>query len=251
MELDRWFWKDLPHIGVKKVWDALCAYCFLPRLRDQAVFIEAIQEGLAAGDYFGYAMSVSEDGRYEGLRLDERAAAIYVDTASVLVKPDVARAQLEAERPRPTAPVGPPEPESTPDPTGMGKVSPSLPTRFFGTAEINPDRAGRDMGLIAEEVLAHLSTLPRAKLSITVEIVANIPDGVSEDIQRTILENGTALKFKSQGSRGGVSAFGPDQEGVNLKGRGFEDLVGTTADFRPPGPQHPLLLNHLSAHWRP
>jgi hypothetical protein len=55
------------------------------------------------------------------------------------------------------------------------------------------------MGRIADEVLAHLSTLPRAKLSITVEILADVPDGVPEDVQRIVLENGTTLKFKSQG----------------------------------------------------
>ena len=52
MELDRWFWKGQDHVSVKKVWDALCAYWFLPRLRDQAVFVGAIQDGIASGDYF-------------------------------------------------------------------------------------------------------------------------------------------------------------------------------------------------------
>ena len=42
MELDRWFWKDQPHVSVKQVWEAIAAYCYLPRLRDQAVFVEAI-----------------------------------------------------------------------------------------------------------------------------------------------------------------------------------------------------------------
>jgi hypothetical protein len=55
------------------------------------------------------------------------------------------------------------------------------------------------MGKIAEEVLAHLLTLPKAKLSISVEIVADVPDGVPEDVQRVVLENGSALKFRSQG----------------------------------------------------
>jgi hypothetical protein len=35
-------------VPVKKVWDALCAYCFLPRLRDQVVFVEAIQDGIVS-----------------------------------------------------------------------------------------------------------------------------------------------------------------------------------------------------------
>jgi hypothetical protein len=48
-----------------------------------------------------------------------------------------------------------------------------------------------------QEVLSHLSALPRARLSITIEIVADVPDGMPEDIQRTVLENGTTLRFKS------------------------------------------------------
>ena len=96
MELDRWFWKDRKHVPVKQVWDALCAYCYLPRLRDQSVFEATIRAGLESGDYFGYATSVSEQGRYEGLTLGS-STSVYLDATSVLVKPDAARAQREAE----------------------------------------------------------------------------------------------------------------------------------------------------------
>ena len=172
MELDRWFWKDQDHVSAKKVWDALCAYCYLPRLRDQAVFVETIQEGVASGDYLGYATSLSADGRYEGLKLGTPAAAIYVDAASVLVKPDIARAQIEAERPEPGAPGqergadpgAPPEP-GIPGP-GEEPAGTRPPRRFFGTVEVNPDRAGRDMGQVAEEVLQHLTTLPDGKVKV-------------------------------------------------------------------------------------
>jgi hypothetical protein len=203
MELDRWFWKDQPHVSVKKVWEAIAAYCYLPRLRDQAVFIEAIQEGLTSGDYFGYATSVSADSRYEGLRLGTPAAAVYVDAASVLVKPDVARAQLEA-RPPGAGPspqpgeLGPGPGPLPPRPPGQ-PAAPELPTRFFGTAEINPDRAGRDMGQIAEEVLQHLTTLPTSRVRVTVEIEAEVPGGIREDVQRVINENCRTLRFRTQG----------------------------------------------------
>ncbi len=70
--------------------------------------------------------------------------------------------------------------------------------RYLASLALDPDRPSRDMGRVAEEVLTHLSTLPRAKLRITVEIDAEVPEGVPEDIQRIILENGTALKFSSQ-----------------------------------------------------
>ena len=34
---------------------------------------------------------------------------------------------------------------------------------------------------------------------MTVEIAANLPDGVPDDVQQIVRENGTALKFKSHG----------------------------------------------------
>ena len=39
MELDRWLWKDVPHLGVKKLWEYLCTYGYLPRLQDLDVLL--------------------------------------------------------------------------------------------------------------------------------------------------------------------------------------------------------------------
>ena len=71
MELDRWFWNERDQVSTKAVWDALSAYCYLPRLLDESVFVEAVRAGVASGDYFGFATSVSSEGRYEGLKLGE------------------------------------------------------------------------------------------------------------------------------------------------------------------------------------
>ena len=210
MELDRWFWEDRNHASVKAVWDALSAYCYLPRLRDQAVFVEAIQEGIAGGDYFGYATGVSAEGRFEGLAFGAPAPAIYVDAASVLVKPGAARAQIEAEggesgaSTTPDADTGATDTgaaESADDDAGTGgaPAGPSAPRRFFGTVEIDPDRAGRDMGRVAEEVLQHLTTLPGGKVTVTVDIQAETAAGVSENLRHAIDENCRTLGFKSHG----------------------------------------------------
>ena len=48
MELERWFWRGRPHVPVKQVWDAMCAYCYLPRLRDESVFTASIRAGSRA-----------------------------------------------------------------------------------------------------------------------------------------------------------------------------------------------------------
>lgn len=199
MELDRWFWKDADHVGIHRVWAAMCSYCYLPRLRDEMVFIAAVQEGVAGGDYFAYATSVSDDGRYEGLRLGTPSVTIFMDDAAVLVKPDIAKAQLDAEqlKPKPAPGETPrpgPEPAAGPEP-----LEGELPKRFFATVEVDANRAGRDVGKIAEEVLQHLTTLPGAKVKVTVEIEAEAPDGVSEEVQRVVNENCQTLKFKDHG----------------------------------------------------
>ena len=64
---------------------------------------------------------------------------------------------------------------------------------------IDPDRAGRDVGRIAEEVLQHLTTLPRANVKLTLEIEAEAPEGVPDDVQRIVTENCHTLKFTSHG----------------------------------------------------
>ena len=208
MELDRWFWEDRDHASVKAVWDALSAYCYLPRLRDQAVFVEAVQEGAAGGDYFGYATGVSAEGRFQGLAFGAPAPAIYVDAASVLVKPGAARAQIEAEggdsgvSAAPDAAAGAAEPCGAAEGgAGVGgePAGPAAPRRFFGTVEIDPDRAGRDMGRVAEEILQHLTTLPGGKVTVTVDIQAETAAGVSENLRRAIDENCRTLGFKSHG----------------------------------------------------
>ena len=211
MELDRWFWRNRPHVPVKQVWDALCAYSYLPRLRDQSVLVASIQAGITSGDYFAYATSVSGQGRYEGLTLGTPAAAIYVDAKSVLVKPDVAQAQIEAERVEPgtagtetgTAATGTASGSDRPSPVGTGPDAEGsesrLPRRFFGTVRLDPDRASRDMGTVSEEILQHLTTLPGAKVEVSVEISATAPDGVSQTVQRIVDENCKTLRFVSHG----------------------------------------------------
>ncbi len=74
-----------------------------------------------------------------------------------------------------------------------------LPRRYYASVTLAPDRVGRDAGRIADEVLSHLATVPGARLRISMEIEAEMPDGASEDVQRTVSENSNQLKFDSHG----------------------------------------------------
>ena len=131
--------------------------------------------------------------------------------AGLLVKPEVARRQLDAERPPPggagtTAEPGGGSTGGTTTATGgtttttsPGAVTLPKPRRFHGTVTLDATRVGRDASRIAEEVIAHLAGLVGAQVTVTLEIEAEIPDGAPEHVVRTVTENSRTLKFTSQG----------------------------------------------------
>ena len=85
-------------------------------------------------------------------------------------------------------------------PAGTDKppvVEPRLPRRFFGTVRLDPIRAGRDMSVVTDEVVKHLTALPGAAVEVSVEISATVEDGVSASVQRIVNENCKALRFRS------------------------------------------------------
>jgi len=73
------------------------------------------------------------------------------------------------------------------------------PRRFYGSVKINEFMMAKDSGVIMEEVVKHLTGIYSAKVQVTLEIEATIPEDVRvpENTVRTILENCTALKFKN------------------------------------------------------
>ena len=208
MELDQWLWKEEPHINLKRVWECLATYLYLPRLCSSDVLLDTVREGIRTQEYFGYADSVEADGRYTGLQFGNASRSIYLDDQSVLVKPDAALKQLEAD----TAPVNPPqplppgslgkEPSGPPYTPGKGGGTPlppdSSPKRFYGTVNLDPMRTARDAQQVIEEVIQHLTSLPNATVEVTMDIRATTSDGVPDNIVRTITENCRTLGFTSQ-----------------------------------------------------
>ena len=100
-ELDRVpLWRG-DHVGIKQLAEDVAKYLYLPRLRDQDVLVEAIREGVARltwqSETFAYADGWDEQKkRYKGLRAGQ-SIRVLVDAGSLLVKPDVAAAQMEAD----------------------------------------------------------------------------------------------------------------------------------------------------------
>lgn len=190
MELDRLLWKNQPHLVIRKLWEYLCTYLYLPRLANEDVLLNAIVAGLHSKDYFAYADMIDEKGRYRGLIFGSGRNSADDDGQSVLVKPEIAQKQLNNELE--------PEPKPKEGPKGGPVVEnpPKRMRRFFGSVELDPKRVGRDAGSIAEAVIQHLELERRADVKVTIEITANIPEGAGEKTIRTVSENCKTLKFK-------------------------------------------------------
>ena len=200
------------HVTVRQLVEDFATYIYLPRLTMPEVLIAAIQDGIAsltwATETFVYAERYDEQmGRYVGLRAGERIT-LTIDSGGVVVKPDVARRQLEtdAHEAHPTVAgsdgqgttTNPLPSQTIPlplDSTSLPPAAPSTPHRFYGSVRLDPNRVGRDAGRIAEEVIAHLIGQLGADVTVTLEIEARSPKGFSDQIVRIVLENGRTLKF--------------------------------------------------------
>ena len=212
MELDRWLWVNADHLQIRDLWNYLTTYCYLPRLKNEAVLLAAIQDGLMSDEFFGYAQAITPAGDYLGLRLGTEGPLVAVDCSGFLVKPDVARQKLLASRPQPGntgIPDGPrpPYPPIQPEDGSIGDP-PSSPDiskpeakirRFYASCQLHPTRIGRDAGRIAEEVVQHLSVLEGAEVEVTMEIQVKVPNGIGDNVVRIISENCKTLRFHDYG----------------------------------------------------
>jgi hypothetical protein len=65
--------------------------------------------------------------------------------------------------------------------------------------KLSAQRVGRDAGKIAEEIVQHLVLQPGAKVEVTLEIQAQMPEGAPDNVVRIVTENARTLKFTAQG----------------------------------------------------
>ncbi len=214
MELDRVpLWRN-NHVAVKQLAEDFARYVYLPRLKDSSVLVGAVRDGVGlltwVEESFAFADSFDDvTGRYRGLRGGQLVSVVDADSPALLVKGGVARSQIVAESAKVPVehgsgeqddPVGGP---ATPGPgsaaSGSPKPTAALPKRFHGTVTLDAARVGLDASRVAEEVIAHLTGLVGANVTVTLEVDAEIPSGASDHVVRIVTENSRALRFTSQG----------------------------------------------------
>jgi len=189
MEMDRVpLWRG-NHVPIRQLVEDFARYLYLPRLQTPNVLLNAIRDGLSLltweHDAFAYGEDYDESvGRYRGLRSGPRAN-ITEDDTGLLVRPEVARRQIDQE-------TTDAETDKVKD-----KECPPKPKRYHGTVILDSARVGRDAGRIADEVITHLVGLVGSSVRVTLEIEADMPEGAPDTVVRTVTENTRTLKFTS------------------------------------------------------
>ena len=210
MQLNNLLWKDKDHLAVGELWEYLCNYCYLPRLKNEDVLYDTIRAGISDG-VFGLADAYM-DGRYDGLIFaPAQGYAGSIAPQQLLVKADVAQAQKahDASHVKDTD-----EGENYGNNDGNNEnggnlgtgdddhhdgtdVSPThLPphySHFSMSKDLDSLRATKQVNDCLQEIVNHLSDLKGSKVTIKLEVQADLPADMPKEVARTITENCQAM----------------------------------------------------------
>ena len=196
------------HVSLGSLWGLYRQYPYMPRLRDRRVLDEGITDLPMIWQTDAFALATGYDdaaGRYTGLWTpDDRGAAPPASDSLLIVRPEVALRQRDAEVPR--SPTTPADGDSDASSGTTARrdhrpdiVYPKAKTRFYGVKTLNPERIALDFRNVAEEVIAHLRADIGTTLTVRIEIEATDTSGFQEGKIRTVSENARTLKFDQSG----------------------------------------------------
>lgn len=210
--LKTWFWKDdVREVGALDVWQKSCCYLYLPRLKDDTVFMRALAAGAGNRDFFGFAYAKEGDA-YIGFSYGKSTSPI-LDASLLLIEPVTAAAYTEAAKATEQLTIDPTgnygkststgSTQKVEDSVKAGFPPPSEQTqipgkkRFYASIELDPVRSKFDFAQIVDEVILQFTSHPNVKVRIAIEIQAESASGFDDGIQRAVKENCNVLKFKN------------------------------------------------------
>jgi hypothetical protein len=193
---------EQPHLPIAEIASAFVTYPYLPKLRDRVVLDNTIRDALAKLDpKFAYAEYLSEDtGKYAGL-LWQKAPIGPMPSTAVLVRPDVAMAQVRAAAPVAPTDIGPhPSGDVPATPPAAPILGPTAnrPHRFYGSVEIDLVRPVRAFEAIVTAVIEELQRSAGAKVKLTLEVEAETSEGFEAEDVSVVRDNARQLKFKAE-----------------------------------------------------
>jgi predicted AAA+ superfamily ATPase len=218
------------HIAIGELWEYYCKYFYMNRLVNRSVLEEGIRRIFdeLTWNTNGFAVASGfdeETGTYLGLCIPMEDVPPSLTDSALLVHPDRALAQREAEhtaaaaartaaetatsesatvcagdevsRPGISSMLASDDRRPLSFITAMAPETPQAPrnTRFFGVVRVDPERYVRDLNRLHQEVIQHLAAPDGVELEISVEIKAVKRDGYPDDKVRIVSENARTLKF--------------------------------------------------------
>ncbi len=213
--LKQWFWKEgVKDLNTHDLWQKMCDYLYLPRLLDSSILQATISNGVASGDYFGYADGKDGD-EYLGFKFKESVSCV-IDKSSLIIEMESAKeykAKKEQPAPQPGGGDGggdvPPVPGGGAGGDGGGGVEPPKPPkpgdppvpqtkprkRFYGTVSLDSHTGRMAYDEIQKEIINLLNNRPGVTVRLKLDIEADSMEGFDENIQRAVRENCGTLNF--------------------------------------------------------
>ena len=190
-DVARYIWKDSDDIEVKRLWELLCTYCYLPRIVSFGVLEAAIRGGIER-KYF--ALAHGKNGReYAGLTMNAPSS---VEMTDYLVRREVAEPLIT-----------PPEPPKIPTvPTTTTQIHDILPIddtpkpkaihNFSMSAELleDPTPAKYFMKLYNDIIAVLQQDVSGAVFDLTLEVNMHAADPIPNDTRKIVEDNCKAHK---------------------------------------------------------
>ncbi len=215
MRLDEIIWKDRDDISYKDLWDCFTNYCYLPRLINSMVLTETIIQGVKQG-IFAVAEAKQED-KYLSITLGQDYFGM-ISPSTLLVKKEIAEAQIHAEEASNTNDVNDIYTPSTENNTNSNSVHegndtsteqggnaknndnpprPHSPQHFAMDVALDKTRINKQVNDYVTEILQHLMNVKGANVNIHLDIDVDLPEGTPENVVRTVSENCQTLKIQN------------------------------------------------------
>ena len=200
-ELEKYLWQKNNHLSLKSLVDYFDRFIYFPRLKNKHVIEKSVLGaigGVAPSD-FAYAERWNkEDERYEGLVTHQAPNfPVVINSESVIVRIEIAKKQIDREKPT----LVDPKPDDSPsndrdpdNPTENGNPN-ELPKHFTGTVMIDPFRSIKEFPNVVSEIVEKLTTSPGATVEMKLQIDATLPKGIDDTKKSILTENTNALGF--------------------------------------------------------
>lgn len=214
MELDNLLWKDDNHIQVKKLWEYLTTYCYLPRLANFSVLEATIRAGVTNDESFAIASGLDGE-RYSELKYNMSVLSVY--PSDYLVKVPVALKQISSDKQAKedqqwqggsaphTNKTGNSGSSSNgkegtePSDTNTSTSAPVSDTNFFMSVKLDNTRVIRDLQKYLDEVITHLSSVEECEVELSLEVSAHTVGGFPQETVRIVSENCRTLRVDNFG----------------------------------------------------